>query len=501
MVMRAWMVMVVVCWSGMVWAAEPLNSLLPHDTLGFVEFDPTGLPAAGPMRGGSLFDLGVETMSSLGVMHGEAATITNALRLAGVLGQKRSCVAWLGADFDLDYQTGALAAHEPQVVWVIDVGGRPQTVLGLINSLLNDESSPETARQEIVTIRDRQVVSFYDTRWSSWVRLHWMLDGNYFVITLGEGAMEKYLAPRPAEKPSWLATFALADADRPAGDQLPLRAYWGVDTFRRQWPDVLSMSVISSLAGVIGARDADEVMLTGRLRNRALTLEWAERPHGSKQVTITPWTHDLPAGAPLLKLVPDDASLYTVLRMDWPRFYSRIADLTDVIEERGADRAGVVEDVRKIKNETGVDVQQDLVEGLGDLVLIHDAPRHPLGLPMMVTVVAAARPGHEEAVGSAIEKLLSRAAAVLDRRATNSVLAQPLNGAAGGEEDSWTDVRIRHNARGISYLQFGLAGPAWVWDAPCFIGSWSPGALQEVRSLVRQASPNTAWFLEPAEKK
>src|SRR5438067_1767072 len=78
-------------------AAAPLHAHLPADTLMFIEIDPTamGQDQAPGKSSGSLFDLGVQTMSDLGVMPKEAGVVTNLLRLGGAVGQRRACAAWL----------------------------------------------------------------------------------------------------------------------------------------------------------------------------------------------------------------------------------------------------------------------------------------------------------------------------------------------------------------------------------------------------------------------
>ena len=52
----------------------------------------------------------------------------------------------------------------------------------------------------------------------------------------------------------------------------------------------------------------------------------------------------------------------------------------------------------------------------------------------------------------------------------------------------------------MSYLQYGLAGPAWLWIDRRFVLSWSPTAAQEVADMVRKHPMTTDWFYAPLPK-
>ncbi len=374
--------------------AAPLSDSLPYDTLAFVEIDPTAMTVATERKGrGEFFDQAITGMSSLGVMPREAAAVTNLLRMAGQVGQHRNALAWLDADFIVDYDTGKLTARSAQLAWIVDVGGQPDQFLSLLSGVLSDYSTPQTARQSLQSTGKTQYVEFYDTRWPSWFRLYWMAQGNNLVMTLGAGSMEHYIT-RAAHHLPWETTFANVDHSltaRGGPGALVLRGWCSIKEMRNRWPDVMTMTIGSRLLKAFDLRFADQAVVTGTLRERAFSVNYATLENNA--LTLTPWTADLPINAPLLKLVPSDATFYMVFNMDWHALYVRVDNVLDMAQEKQKDE-GIKEVVRQYANTYGVNVQGDIVHGLSPLVLIHDAPRHPLRLPGMVTVIAAAnKPG------------------------------------------------------------------------------------------------------------
>jgi hypothetical protein len=481
-------------------AGAPITATLPYETIGFIELDPSAMVVPSDRKGrGEFFDIAVQAMSSLGVMPRQAAAVTNLLRLAGQLGQRHNVLAWMDADFDVDYDTGELSAHLPQLVWVIDVGGQPDSFLQLLSAVLSDYSTPQTARQSVRESDGSRYVEFYDDAWPAWQRLYWLQQGNNLVITLGPGSMHAYLAGSSRHVP-WDAT--IEKVDRQLKNQsgggtsaaTVFRGWLSLRQMRDRWPDMVTMTVVSRLLRAFDLRFADEVVLTGTLKDREFSISYATL-EGSN-LSIAPWTAQLEADAPLRKMVPDDASYFMIFNVDWDAIYVRAVNLSDVAAEEHKDK-GIKDALRQY----GVDVKDDIVDGLSPLVLIHDSPRHPLRLPGMVTVIAAAKPAAAGRVQAAVNNLIGQAARELDHRAgvPGDSWNHDLNvgGAAAARADEWAHLQIRRDADDVSYFQYGLVGPAWQWSDGRFIFSWSPAAVRAVADGVKQFSENTEIFDAP----
>ncbi len=100
----------------------------------------------------------------------------------------------------------------------------------------------------------------------------------------------------------------------------------------------------------------------------------------------------------------------------------------------------------------------------------------------------------------AVDKLVAQSARVLDHRAqkgnTDSWVDEPdnLEPGANPTPGRWAHPQIRRDKDDVTYLQYGLAGPAWLWVDRRFVFSWSPHATRQVADLVRQMPVNGDWF-------
>ena len=397
--------------------SEPLRDHLPSDALAFVEIDPTPLAAKTDRKGeGEFFDLGVQAMSSLGVMPREAAAVTNLLRLAGQLGQRHNVLAWIDADFIVNYDTGRLTTQSGQFIWIVDVDGQPDPFLALLSAVLSDYSTPQTAHSAsppaakpatwIFTTRaGRRGFIFTGCRkGATWC---WASAAARWSITL-------IRAPNPARGMRTISAVDRALTRQGATGSPVLRAWCSPDQMRTRWPDVMTMTIASRLLQAFDLRDTDQDLLTGSLREREFLVHNATVAKDA--LAIVPWTAELPAAAPLRQLVPAEASFYAIFNVDWNAVYDLVVNVVDVAAENHKDE-GLQSAVEQFEQLYGVNVRKDIAEGLSPLVLIDDAPRHPLRLPGMVTLIAAAKPDRRQQVRSAVDKLIALAARVLDGRA------------------------------------------------------------------------------------
>ncbi len=157
--------------------------------------------------------------------------------------------------------------------------------------------------------------------------------------------------------------------------------------------------------------------------------------------------------------VEAEASAYVALRVQWGTLWTRVVALLDaMITEKGHE--GLQQVLERFAGGKGVDIQKDLLGNLEPMVLVHDAPRHPLRLPLMVTVEGGAKSGREAGVKRALQTLVDAAGEALDKKGGKGVL------------------RIRTAADGVSYLQYGIVGQAWGWVGDEWVFSWSPGAVR-----------------------
>jgi hypothetical protein len=454
-------------------AVEPLNSRLPEDALGFIEVDPTvgGLNAGGSGTGG-LMDVGFEALRAVGVLPRDVSVAGDALGLAAMSGNRHFCIGWLDADLTPGPHDG-LMCKSFQLVWLVDTRGRPDEMLRRITALLDHVSTRETSRQNVKKAADngREFVEFTDTRWPAWLKLGWTQEKDVFVLGFGAGAMEHYLADRPVGGVPWAETVTGVDAGAAkagSSGEVFARIYASPKAFRERFPEAIQRTLLGRIFQALELSDADKALFSARRKGRVVSMDFGVVRNGT--ITATPWTVPLPANSPLLKVVPPGATSYLALDVDWPGLYARMTALLDaILTDEG--EPPVDAKVKKFATHHGVDLDKDVLSKAEHIVLVHDFPQHPLGIPLMVTAIASADGGGAAAGAIArkdLDKLLADAQRALDKR-------------PGGV------FRLRTDKDGVMYMQFGLVGPAWGWTGNRLVWSWSPAAVRENLSAVAGA--------------
>lgn len=464
-------------------AAEPLNGRLPEDALGFIEVDPTvgGIAPAGSGTGG-LMDMGFEALRAVGVLPREVSVAGDALGLAAMTGNRHFCIGWLDAELTAGPHDG-LMCKSFQLVWLVDTKGRPDEMLRRITALLDHVSTRETSRQTVKKAAEngREFVEFSDTRWPAWLKLGWTQEKDVFVLGFGAGAMEHYLADRAVGGVPWADTVKGVDAGAAkagSAGEVFARVYAAPKAFRERFPEAIQRTLLGRIFQALELSDADKALFSARRQGRVVSMDFGVVRGGT--IKATPWTVALPADSPLVKIVPPGATSYLALDVDWPGLYARVTALLDaILTEEG--ELPVDAKVKKFAARHGVDLQKDVLSKAEHIVLVHDFPQHPLGIPLMVTAIASADGGGVAAGTLAhkqLDKLLADAQGALDKH-------------PGGT------FRLRSDKDGIMYMQFGLVGPAWGWAGNRLVWSWSPAAVRE--NLNAAAGASAGAFGGPAK--
>jgi hypothetical protein len=452
-----------------------LHLQLPPDALAFVEIDPSAAPAANSQS--ALLDFGVQALQSTGMLSKQASEVGDILALAAAAGQHHSCVALL--DADLRAEGTELECRSVQMVWVLDTGGQSGDMVERLTHLLGHLSSRATAVQTVHKTAEekKEYVEFRDTTWPAWLCLDWTRQGELFVLTLGSGAMEHYLADRPVGGVPWEQMVGEADAaarkqgGAGGGGDAFVRVYVTPAAFRQRYAEAMQKTQLGKMFATLDLFTTDASLFTARIHERAISMDNATVSGGV--LSDVPWTVALGAASPLLKLVPAQATAYLALNVQWPALWTRLMALVDAVApDDSGERAD--QSIQDFATKVGVDIRADILAKLQPIVVVHDAPQHPLRLPLMVTAVAAADPAQAEAVKTAFGKLMTGLAADLDRRA----------GASHEVGAEFTHFRLRTDADGVMYMQFGLVGPAWTWVGNKLVFSWSPGAVRVNEAVV-----------------
>jgi hypothetical protein len=455
--------------------AGALHLQFPADTLAFLEIDPSATPAANSQS--ALLDFGVQALQSTGMLSTKASEVGDVLGLAAAAGQHHSCVALL--DADLGASGADLECRSVQVAWILDTAGQSADMVDRLTHLLAHLSSRRTAVQTVHKTAEekREYVEFRDSTWPAWLCLDWTRRGDLFILTLGTGAMEHYLADRPVGGVPWAQMVTDADAaaakqanEHGAGEAF-VRLYVTPAAFRQRYAEAMQKTQLGKMFATLDLFTTDASLFSARIQGRAISMDNATVSAGV--LTDTSWTVALAADSPLLKLIPAQATAYLALQVKWQLLWTRFTALLDAVVPDASGKS-TNQWIQDFAQQQGVDIQTDILAKLEPVVVVHDAPQHPLRLPLMVTAIAAANPADATGVKTAFGKLMTALAAELDRKA----------GASHEVGADFTHLRLRTDADGVMYVQFGLVGPAWTWIGNRLIFSWSPGAVRANEAIV-----------------
>lgn len=124
-----------------------------------------------------------------------------------------------------------------------------------------------------------------------------------------------------------------------------------------------------------------------------------------------------------------------------------------------------------LEQEVGIDLSSNLINNVGDHIVIFDYPPHPLEIPLAYTMAIEVK--DERAVKMAIDSILSAWGQYLDDRAKRS-------------GSTLLRVRVIHANDDVWYLQAGVLGPALKVTKGYVVLSWSPQALRDALAAMEK---------------
>jgi hypothetical protein len=362
---------------------------------------------------------------------------------------------------------------------VVQVGDQTEPFLRIIQKAVNEQTNSGAATLVSQTAGRWSYQELRDQRLPDWAVIAWgQLDG-HFVLTVGPGV--------------WPTVAAVAAGDEPA---LTADPWYAVARAQRRRTAVVEIFVAAReiqqrLDPFVDGRASDffRAWDAGNLRQahwalgfegRALYCVAHFRLAGSGQepedTTVRRVYADPDDRDPhLLAAVPADTR-YAIFAVPVDRFLASF--FRGLLALQGARARAKIERLwAETQAQRGFDAERGLLAHLGERILLHNDPPHPLHLPLALTTLIEIRdePG---TVNQTIEAICSAWRATLDE-----VVAR------GGAGPPFT---LHQDDDGIWYLRygltgrdwFGLAGPAWIVTERYIILSWSPLALREYLEKV-----------------
>jgi hypothetical protein len=214
------------------------------------------------------------------------------------------------------------------------------------------------------------------------------------------------------------------------------------------------------LFAALNSDDVERAYVALGFQGRALycSAHYHERGRTIRRVYADPGIHDPHILAP----IPADAR-YAIYRIALPQYMPKLfAGYYATRDEK--DRLAAQQYWERIQAEAGFDGQKDILDHLGDTIILHNEPQHPLRLPLAFTSLIELR-GDTKVFRERVERVLTGWQKYLEE-------------SEAGDDAGWT--HLERDDDGVWYLQYGpIAGLAWTFTDRYIVTSWSPAALRD----------------------
>lgn len=342
---------------------------------------------------------------------------------------------------------------------IVQCAGDFEPFLRIIQAAVNEQTDTANANLQRKKAGRWQFQVLTDNRQPQWAHFAWGRIGDHFVFTVGENVWPHIAAVATDHQPSilsqkWVQT---ARGNRAKKAQIEIIvAAKGI----RQRLDPFVQNRATDFFKAWHADDIDHAHWAIGLEQRALFC-LAHFRYGDR-VALRRFADPEFASPQILNLIPPQAN-YAVFDLPVGNFINRL--VAGLVSTRAADtRQKLQQRWQQIQQDHGFNAQADILDNLGDRLILHNHPPHPLHLPLAVTSLTPinANPKH---VRDTLEKMC---------HAWKNALEQPPD-----ENTPPSPTRLLLAPDGIWSLQFGfIAGPAWTVTDTHIITSWSPQALR-----------------------
>jgi len=367
-----------------------------------------------------------------------------------------------------------------QAALIVQTGSDVAAIEARIQHLLNTYVNNQVAKCEPV---EREGFTFYrlvDQRLPDWAELAWGKVGECYVVALGTGAFERVAGTIRGMEPcvSRDAWFRAA-YERCDGPEAWIAWSFRFDRIREHLQPVMAGRP-SAVLDALGLGSAERGLWAVGLRDRAVlaacVLTSADSEVGRYVQICGP-----AESAELAAVIPPQATEYAVVHYRPRNAVLRARDAYLASRSPSA-QASLRSMWSRVETETGTSVDRDFLAQLGDRIVIHNYPQHPLGVPLLRTVLVEIT-GSPIAVRTSMDRLLSRLAEYLNR-----------------PEAAWSSLQLHHDPDGVWYFQAGLYGPALTVTDRWLVIGYSPVALRQNLPLLQGAATVNRGPGAPAEK-
>lgn len=344
-------------------------------------------------------------------------------------------------------------------VMIVRTGESSAPFRRIVQKVINEQTGTTYATLSLREAGRWKYQELRDSRLPEWCHIAWGEIDEFFVLTLGQDV--------------WPAVAAVAEERAPSLAR---------DAWVRSARAGRGAGLIEIVVSARAIRERLDPFVHGRASDffeawDALEVERAHWSLGFEGRAMYCLAHFASAGTtrsrlyadpqrrePELMAVIPEGARYALYRVPLERIIPQF--ISSLYVTRGREyRARAAEIWEQLQAEQGFDAGRDLLAHLGENVVLHNVPPHPLHLPLMFTMLLEIRDEPQQ-VRATLEKIGLAWQAALQQAAERS--GQP------------GLLSVQRDPDGIWYVQFGpIASIAWTATDRFVITSWSPHALRE----------------------
>lgn len=360
----------------------------------------------------------------------------------------------------------SLRLKRMQTAVIFRTGDQSAAVLDQLNRVIGRYTNQKVAKLSSEKEANYPYQRLVDARLPGWAIWEWGRLDEFFVVSFGEGAFQKIVRAHNGTLKRLGEDQWFQQARKKNRDENALVEWFIAFSALRERIGDAAQGRVANVADALQASDMTHDLWTIGQEGRALT--WF-RCYRRKGVDIVQTFSD-PAHSPLQhrQIVPDTARHMAIIHVPTRWLVESLPRAWVAAESEGNVRKWK-RAWRSLEQETGIDISGNLIEHLGQTIVLYDYPPHPLDIPFAFTVAIEIK--NKRAVRMATDALLGAWGQYLDDRAerNQTVLVR---------------MKVKHDEDGVWYLQAGILGPALKVTDHYVVLSWSPQALRDALKYI-----------------
>jgi hypothetical protein len=404
----------------------------------------------------------VMTLKAMGVIPREGRVVADIIATLPMLAKRPYAVALMDITAR-KLKPGSYRLNSMQAALLIDTHGAQLAYDRRIRDLLTTYTDADKGTIEALEADGVRYHRLTDRRLPGWAVMEWGTVGNLLIVTLGDGAFEKILDPLVRQSPSlgdnpWYKRAHLLCN----GEVSRLEVYVDIAQILARLNEVI-VGRPENVLRALGLENNERLLLTFGFEGRAMRCEvFTQDRNRSRGRYLMLVGKDL-ADEKVLVDIPHGATSYAVFRLGLTDAYHQ-GKQAYLVSQSASVRQRLSDGWARMEQQFDINLETGLLDQLGDHLVIHTYPAHPLGLPVLCSIWIQ-HTGDRESVSQTVERLMT---------AWQYYMYKP----PATRPASILTPRLNRAPDGVWFLQLGLIGPAVAVADEWIIISYSPHAVR-----------------------